>query len=275
MKIKYQDSQYPNISLEIVDGQGTVEDTIPAIEQFIAKGVDAIILQPFDSNAFVPSVIKAIEAGIPVINTNVPINDNGLTAFVSSDFYNEGYAQGEYMKDVIEEGAQIAIVKGEPADASNWRREGVEDSLISQRPDIEVVADQIASWRKEKAMALAEDWILSFPDLKYVLSQSDEMAMGVVEALRGADKIGEIKVAAIDGSAQGVVAVSKGEILVDIGSNVPLMAQLSLDVAVRILNGESYDKFIYLPTPAIDSSNVDEFLKIHEECQRPQWLLLF
>jgi|GEM_PF-1802573 len=262
---KYQKEQYPNITLKVVDGQGAVEPTIAVIEQFITEQVDAIILQPFDSNAFVPSVQKALAAGIPIINTNVPINDEGTTAFVSSDFYREGYAQGEYMGKIIEDGAEIAIVKGEPADASNNRRKGVEDSLITKRTDVKLVSEQIAHWRKEEALKIAEDWVLKFPNLKYILSQSDEMAMGVVEALRGANKIGEIQVAAIDGSAQGCVAVDKGEILVDIGSNVPLMAQLSLDVAIRILNGESFDKFIYLPTPAIDKSNVAEYLQMHKD----------
>lgn len=261
----YQKSQYPNIKLKVIDGQGAVEPTIAAIEALITEKVDAIILQPFDSNAFVPTVKEALAAGIPVINTNVFINDNGTTAFVSSDFYREGFAQGDYLSKVIEKGAEIAIVKGEPADCSNWRRRGLEDALIKTRPDIKIVSEMIAHWRKEEALKIAEDWVQKFPNLKYILSQSDEMAMGAVEALRGANKIGKIKVAAVDGSAQGCVAVSKGEILVDIGSNVPLMAQLSLDVAIRILNGEKWDKFIWLPTPAIDSKNVSKYLQIHKD----------
>jgi hypothetical protein len=55
----------------------------------------------------------------------------------------------------------------------------------------------------------------------------------------------------------------KGKLLVDIGSNVPLMAQLTLDVTIRILNGEPYDKFIYLLTPAIYKNNVKQYIQMH------------
>lgn len=255
---------YPSIEYKITDGQGKVDATIAAIEQFTTQKVDIIILQPFDSNAFLPAVKNALAAGIKVVCTNVGINDNGESPYVIDDFIAQGKAQADYYIDKIPQNAEIAILKGVPADCANLRREGLQ-SLLDERKDIKLVADLSANWRKEEAMKITEDWLLKFPNLQYILAQSDEMAMGAVEALRAVNKIGKVKVAAVGATAQGCVAIKNGELDMCVLEDAGQMAVLTNALVWKILNNQPYEKHQYIPNPVVDMSNVDQYLKMHQE----------
>lgn len=257
-------NEYPNIEYKIIDGQGKVDTTIAALEQFTAEKVDLIILQPFDADAFVPSVKNAIDAGISVVCTNVGINDDGLTPYVIGDFKAQGYAQGDYLKDKIPENAEIAIILGAPVAPAQMRRDGLQEALLDERKDLLVVAELNANWRKDEAMQITEDWLLRFPNLQFILAQSDEMAMGAIEALRAVNKIGEIQVAGIGGTAQGCVAIQNGELYMSVFEDAKAFADLTLELAWKILNGEEYEKANYIPNPIVNSANVDDYLAMHE-----------
>lgn len=258
-------ADYPGMKYSVIDGQGKVDTTIAALEQFMAQKVDLIILQPFDAEAFTPTVKNAVAAGIPVLCTNVSINDGGLTPFVSSDFVGDGRAQGEYLKDKIPQGGKVAILKGEQVQVAIDRRKGLQEKLFDVRKDIVILDEQHAKWRKDEAMRITEDWIQKFPDLQYIISQSDEMAMGAVEALRGANLIGKIKVIAVDGSPQGCIAIQKGELMASVFGDAKTMAEMTADLAWKMLTGQKYEKQNYLPTPVVDINNVEKYLKMHEE----------
>ena len=262
----YVESEFPNIELTILDGEGSLEGSLSAMEQAIVLQPDGIIIQPIDIDAQVESVKSATDAGIPVVATNQRINDD-KTPFVSTDFYAEGLALGEYFAENIKENAKVVIIKGSPIPPAMDRRQGVQENLLDKREDVELLDEQFANWSKEEALKIMEDWLQKFPEIDGIIAQSDEMALGAVEAIRGIreDMFGTVIIGGNDGSPQGCAAIQANEYTASVWNDVPLMAKMTLDKLLAELKGEDYEAFEYLPVDMVTIDNVDEIIQIHKD----------
>ena len=90
--------EYPDIDLQVAEGTNDVNLQISQVETFINDKVDAIVLLPFDGAAMTPVALKAMEAGIPVINVDREFDDpNAARVTVLGDNYGMGVSAGQYV----------------------------------------------------------------------------------------------------------------------------------------------------------------------------------
>lgn len=146
-------------------------------------------------------------------------------------------------------GAQTSIDRVEGATAA-----------ISEYPDIEVVAQQSASYKRATAMDVAQNLLQANPDVNAVYCCNDEMALGVVEAVDAAGKTGQILIGGADGNADALQCILDGKMYATAEANAFDQAYYSVVAAVNVLKGqEAEDKMI--DSPIIDKENVAEFQK--------------
>ena len=103
------------VELVILDPAFDPQKQVSMIDNLIAQGVDALLVNAVDPAAVVPSLKKASEAGIPVIMNNADTNEEGhqyTETFVTTDTYGQGRAVGEAIKAVMEPNSKMAIISG-------------------------------------------------------------------------------------------------------------------------------------------------------------------
>lgn len=242
------------------EGAGNEEQT-QLIEQAIANKASAVCIAPTDSNGIIPAVKKLKEAGIPVIASNTKIAEDGLAnCFVGLENYTQGYNVAKKLCEGLEGKGKMFIIEGTAgAQTSIDRVEGA-TAAISEYPDIEVVAQQSASYKRATAMDVAQNLLQANPDVNAVYCCNDEMALGVVEAVDAAGKTGQILIGGADGNADALQCILDGKMYATAEANAFDQAYYSVVAAVNVLKGQTAeDKMI--DSPIIDKENVAEFQK--------------
>ena len=98
-------------SVSFSDGNNDNQKQIDQTNAFLAKGVDALILVPADSDAIAPAISAANSKGTPVICLGIKANSGDFT-FVGSENYDSGHMQGEYMAENLPQGAKVLYLAG-------------------------------------------------------------------------------------------------------------------------------------------------------------------
>ena len=249
------------VKLIINDAQRNPERQVRQVESFIARGVDAIILNPCEVEASSPAVDRAREAGVPIVNVNSETRSQP-TAFVGSrDEESARLAMGYLAKRLGGKGNAL-MMQGFMGQAAQIKRDRGAREVLAQYPEIKLLASQTAEWDRAKAMSLMENWIQSFGDkIDAVFAQNDEMAMGAVIALEQAKMKDRVLVAGVDAIADALQAVKDGRLDATVFQDARAQARAALDTVMKILRKQPYEREVYIPFRLVTRANVDEFLK--------------
>ncbi len=247
--------------VKVIDPLTDIEKQNSAVETFVSLGVDAIVTSPLDYTGCVPQVKAANEAGIPLVAVNCEVDPAaGDFTYVGSLNYDAGVIEGEHFANVLPEGAKIVYLRGtEGMEHTNARREGVQDALLEKRPDVELLAEMTANYARSEGMMVMEDWIQAYPEIDGVLAANDEMALGALEALKGAGIEG-VLLGGIDGTEEAKQNVKNGTFSITVLQNAKGQAVEALNAAIKMLNGESVPERVIVPFEPITAENVDSYM---------------
>jgi inositol transport system substrate-binding protein len=265
---KFAKESYPNFDLKLLDSEMAVEKQTNLVENFISQKVDLIIVQPLDAQALIPAIDKAyaLQPPIPVINLALKIDDKNSIS-LESDPILEGKLIGDYAAKNLPQGAKVAILEGEPGNlAAASRQKGIMQGLKA-RPDIKVIADLTSNWRRDKAMAITEDWLQAYPQIDAILCHNDDSALGAIEALKGAGKAGKVMVLGVDGLPEALKAIEEGSMAGTVVQQVVDQAKTTLEVAAKLLKGEKVERHIQIPGELVSkaNNNVQKWIDIEKE----------
>lgn len=248
--------------LLIFDPQYDQAKQISQVEDAINQGVAGIFLLAVDSEGVKTVLETAVAKKIPVIAIDNPVTDVDLVAAnIASDNFNAGKICGEAMIKDFPEGARIAIIDSPTMVACVDRFDGfmaaLDDAKMTDK--FEIVAQQDAQASLEKAMPIAESMIQANPSIKAFYGINDPTALGIIAALKAADKLGDIKIYGVDGSPDGKAAIKDGTLAVTAAQSPVGLAETSYKNMLKVLAGETIEKEIAVDTFKIDASNVDEY----------------
>lgn len=231
-------------------GQQTMAETLTS------QGVNALMLSPISDSNLTAAVENAQDAGIPVVNVN-----DGLIAsadyYVGPNAYQNGQLAAEWISNQLGDEGEVAIVIGmAKAFAARERTAGFKDWIEDNNSKLEVVAEQNADWDRQKAKELASTWIQQHPDLKAIFCNNDDMALGVVEAVKAENA--DILVVGVDGIGEAYDSIRDGGLDATVDSFPYYMAQVATEVTLRALAGQKIPSVVATPQALIDSTNVDK-----------------
>jgi ribose transport system substrate-binding protein len=253
-------------TLVTAGGQTAISTQVNQIEDLISKEVDAIIINPMDSNAVIPVMKKAKNKGIPVILVDTPVgqgNEDLYVTYIGTDNFNAGVLAGQKMVEVLNDQGKVLIVRGANGNmAGDQRVDGFKKGL--EGSGVEVAAEQVGDWSNDVAMQAMENMLQAHKDVDGVFSASDVMLDGILQALKDNEKTG-VQVMSVDGSKKGVDFIQQGEITGTMAQFPAMMGEKAADYLIQILDGtldpSSLEKNIDSGTKVFDSSNLDEALK--------------
>lgn len=244
--------------LSISDSQNDPATQANAVQNFITQQVKAIIINPTDSDAVVPSVKAANNANIPVIAVDRGANGGKVATTVASDNVTGGKLAADALAKAIGGSGEVVELQGSPGtSAANDRGKGFDEQIATYR-NIKVVAKQAANFDRAKALDVMTNLLQAHPNIKGVFAQNDEMALGAIKAL-GAKAGSAIKVVGFDGTQEGLAAVKAGTEAADVAQQPALLGKMAVDNAIDVIMGKSVQPSTQVPVKVVTKETVDSF----------------
>ncbi len=245
-----------------MNSETDIDTQISAVENFVTQGVDMIVLAPADSVGLVPSVKKAVDAGITVVNFDVKLDDTalvdaGLTdlLFVGPDNEEGAYLAGVALAQKLGQGGKVVIIEGNPgADNATMRKAGFDRA--AQEFGLEVLESTTAHWETEEANTLMTNLLTKYPDVQGVMAANDSMALGVVRALDAAGMTDKVKVVGFDNIPAVQDLIKQGKMLATIDQFGPDMAKNAILIGFRMKDGEDLTGWIKTPVQLITAEEL-------------------
>lgn len=247
-----------NLGWELIftDGQNNPAKQTNDIEDLISKKVDIIVMSPTQAQPLAPVAKKVLDAGIPLILVDRTISTDDYTAFVGGNNKMIGELAGEYFAEQLNGKGNIALIQGTlGASATLDREEGFKETL-KKYPEMKLVADISADYKRDEGMKVMEDILQANPSLDAVFSMSDNMVLGALQAMEASNRTKDILSIGADGQKEVFDLIKEKKITGTI--LYPSGAAEALEMAQRILKGETVDKITLIPVRLVTSENVNE-----------------
>lgn len=176
--------------------EGRVDRQIEFIDNFVTQGADAIVFASNDPVAIAPVLEKALSQGIRVIGYDADAEPQARQFFVNqATFEGIGKALIDSMVAQVGEDAKVAIVTSSLT-APNQNRwiEEMTKYRDANYPNLEFVDTRPSEEDQNLAFSVTNDLLLAYPDLAGVFGLSSVAFPGAAEAVKQADRCGEVAV---------------------------------------------------------------------------------
>jgi len=222
--------------------QTEVDRQIELVNNLILEKADAIVLVPIDSKALVPVTVKAIRAGIKVINIDIRLDEellkqNGVElTYVGPDNKTASTLVGNVLAGKLGRNAKVILIEGlRVAENAQQRKAGFMESVHAY--GLHLAASEAADWETGKAEQVFASLYAQHPDVDGVMCCNDAMALGVLHVLERNGKAGIIPVVGFDNDASVQPYLKSGAMLATIDAFGSQMAVQGIEFALKVLNG--------------------------------------
>ncbi len=260
------------VSVQIEDAQNDVAKQLDQINNFIASGVTAIVVNPVDTSATQAMSDAAAAAGIPLVYVNrQPINVDTLPdnqAFVASNEVDSGTLETlevcRLLKEAGKTEAQIYVMMGELSNqAAVQRTADIHDVMASGNCGVtlNIIDEQTANWSRDQAQNMMTNWMSTGAPFDAVIANNDEMAIGAIQALKaGGVDMATVIVAGIDATQDALAAMQAGDLDVTVFQDAAGQGSGALNAAIALAKGETVEQKVYIPFQLVTPANVADFV---------------
>jgi len=260
------------ISVQIEDAQNDVAKQLDQINNFIASGVDAIIVNPVDTSATQAMSDAAAAAGVPLVYVNrQPINVDSLPdnqAFVASnesDSSRQGFIeQCNQWAAAGKTEVAVYVLQGELSNqAAVQRTQNYYDVIEAGEcaVTVNVIDQQTANWSRDQAQNLMTNWLSTGTPFDGVLANNDEMAIGAIQAMKAAGiDMGSVIVSGVDATQDALASMQAGELDITVFQNAAAQGSGALNAAIALAAGEAVDQKVYIPFELVTPANMADYM---------------
>ncbi|MGQ7846168.1 sugar ABC transporter substrate-binding protein [Granulosicoccus sp. 3-233] len=259
------------VDIQVEDATNDVGKQLNQIQNFIAAGVDAIIVNPVDTDATAAMSKAAADAGIPMVYLNrEPVNVNELPdnqSFVGSNEIESGTLSAfEVCKELRAAGksggANVVVMMGQLSNqAAVQRTKDVKDVVgMDMCNFMNIVEEQTANWSRVESQDLMTNWISGGVEFDAVLANNDEMAIGAIQGMKAAGMdMADVVVGGVDATSDALAAMKAGDLDVTVFQDAAGQGAGSVDTALKLVAGEEVEQKVYIPFQLVTPANVDQF----------------
>jgi ribose transport system substrate-binding protein len=246
------------VNVRAAQGESDELGQLAVLNDMVNRKYDAIMVSPIADGNLLPGVEKALLSKIPMVVCNDAFMPQIRTTVGAWHLEGTELA-AEWVAKKIGGSGEVAVVQGLPKnEVARIRTEGFVNYIKKNYPNIQIVGTQNADWDRTKAKEVADIWLRQFPNLKAIYANNDTMAMGVLEAVRGAGKLGRVLVVGCDGVSEALASVKAGELSATVNNYPYYMSQVGIEMILRTLAGQDIPKVIYTPQAVVDKDNINK-----------------
>jgi len=210
-------------TVQVEDAQNDVGKQLSQIQNLIAQKVDAIIVNPVDTDV-TPRITKLVTAAnIPLIYVNRrPADFEKLpagVAWVASDEKVSGTLQTQEVCRVMKGKGNIVVLMGELSnEAARTRTKDIENVLATKEcSGIKILDKREGKWQRTAGNDITTNWVANGMKFDAIISNNDEMAIGAIQALKAARKWRpDFMVAGIDATPDALASMKAGDLKVTV-----------------------------------------------------------
>ena len=241
------------------------------IEQAISQNPDVLVVLPQDGAALTPVARRAEQAGIPVVNIDrLFTTPDAATATILGDNYQIGVLAAEYIAEELNcEGNVVEIQGLAGISVTTDRTKGFTDTLRAKCPGggIRIVASQPGDFNPDKGLTVMENILQAQQQIDAVYTHDDDMAQGVVQAIRNAGREDEMFLTGVGGSKAAMEQIKEGGLYRATFLYNPNMAASAVNMARLIALGEGFSELVppevprqlIVPAAVVTQENVEEY----------------
>lgn len=235
------------VKLITFDGRGDPTKQMKDVEDMLSQKIDALFLNPVDTEAIGPAVLEANQANVPVVTVDVRSTKGKIEAHISSDNVEIGRTAAKYAIEQLTKKNGSAkgtvVMVGYPQISSiRDRMKGFEE-VISQNKGVTLVKRDPTSLNVEAALALTDDILQSNPKGKIdiIFGANSTNALGVLSAAESA-KRDELQIIGVDEDKDLMAALQRKSPFVAAVVQYPTeMGRIGVEYAVKLAKGEKVD----------------------------------
>ena len=277
-----EDLGFKKENITIQDGKGDQAEQTNQIQNFIASGVDVMILNLVQASSAPQVTDMCKDAGIPVVYINREPDtaeeerwaSDGISAtYVGADARQSGTYQGEEIVETSNKGdingdgkVSYIMVQGDPENVdAQYRTEFSVKALTDAGLEVEELLLQRGDWDQAKGQQIVQDALTQFGDkIEVVFCNNDAMALGALQAIDAAGrKVNEdIYLVGVDALTEAVQDITEGKMTGTVFNDYMGQAKTAADMAVKFLNGETVDPVNMVDYVKVTPDNAKDILDI-------------
>ncbi len=240
-----------------VSANNDVSTQTKQVEDFIAQGVNALVIQAVDTKGILGALGEANTAKIPVFTPGEAVTGANVVTAVVFNEVQDGVVDGQYVAQHVKPGAKIVELLGiQGTQTALDRQTGFEQALTSGCPTCVIVAKQPANYDRNKALSVMAAILQAQPHIDAVYAANDEMALGAIKAIQEASRQKEMFVVGNDGEADAIAAVKDGTLTATNGIPAFVQGYAAVATAIKSLQGTKVCSQILEKSVLITKDNV-------------------
>ncbi|MEU1303916.1 substrate-binding domain-containing protein [Streptomyces shenzhenensis] len=268
---KSRAKKYSDVTLEITEGSNDTAAQIGQIETLINKKVDVLVILPADGKALTQVGLKAMRAGIPVINLDRIFNTpQAYRCWIGGDNYGMGFNAGHYIGEKLKDTADARVVELAGIDnleLTKQRTQGFDDALKNY-PNIKKVARQAADFTVESGQAKMSQLLQAQSKIDAVWNHDDDQGVGALRAIEQAGR-DEFLMVGGAGALSAFQAIKQDNgVLKATVLYPPTMAASAIDLARALGQSKGVGGLaeyeiptsITLYSAVVDKDNIDQYM---------------
>jgi len=250
----------PNVRITAVGYDYDLGKQFTQIDNFIAAGVDMILLNPGDPKAIGPAIRKAEAAGIVVVAVDTAAE--GADATVTTDNVQAGAISCQYIVDALKGKGDVIIENGPQVSSVMDRVNGCK-ATFAKAPGIKLLSsDQDAKGSREGGLAVGQSLLTRFSNVDAIFTINDPQAVGTALAAKQMQRTNFI-ITSVDGAPDIESALKDpaySQIKASASQDPYIMARKAVQVGVEILNGKKPEQPVtLLPSVLVTRENVADY----------------
>ncbi|MCE0535775.1 substrate-binding domain-containing protein [Kineosporia rhizophila] len=273
-KAEEEAKKYPDVDFQAVEGSNDVNQQISQVETLISRNVDVLVILPFDGNALTEVGVKAMEAGIQVINLDrVFSSPRGARTWIGGDNYGMGAAAGYFLVQQLQAKGVKNPVIGEVQGIADLpltqdRSKGFAEALATA--GFKVSNQVSAQFTVESGQQVTSNLLQAAPKLDALWNHDDDQGLGVLAAI---DQAGRDEFIMVGGAGSknmmDLIKADSGVVKATV-TYPPSMAASAVKLARLVGQNKGMSDLVELGVPAsitltsetVTKENVDQYLSL-------------
>lgn len=257
---KLLQDEYPGLKV-IVKTSPDAANQANALQDLSVQGLDGLVVLPTDPDPLVNAIREVKDKGtfVALVDRAPSVNDNSIRdLYVAGNNPALGRVAGEYIAATTPD-AEVVVIRGLPIPIDQQRQDGFDEGIKGS--NVKILDRQYGNWNRDDAFRVMQDFLTKYPKIDVVWCQDDDMAVGVLEAIKQANRDDIQYIVAGAGSKDMIKLVMDGDKMVPVDVLYP---PAMVATAMQLAAAHFYDQVpvsgeYILDATLITKDNTEQF----------------